>query len=67
MPRTGVRAVRGLRRGDPLGADVPVGYVVAAECEARTVRLLLAGAAPGARRHEICSSDERTPQERRRR
>ncbi len=40
------RAVRGLRRGDPLGADVPVGYVLAAECEARTVRLLLAGLAP---------------------
>jgi vacuolar-type H+-ATPase subunit C/Vma6 len=40
------RAVRGLRRGDPLGADVPVGYVIAAECEARTVRLLLAGTAP---------------------
>lgn len=40
------QAVRGLRRGDPLGADVPVGYVVAAECEARTARLLLAGAAP---------------------
>lgn len=40
------RAVRGLRRGDPLGADVPVGYVLAAECEARTIRLLLAGGAP---------------------
>jgi hypothetical protein len=40
------RAVRGLRRGDPLGADVPVGYVLAAECEARNVRLLLAGLAP---------------------
>lgn len=40
------RAVRGLRRGDPLGADVPVGYVLAAECEARNVRLLLAGTAP---------------------
>ena len=40
------RAVRGLRRGDPLGADVPVGYVLAAECEARNVRLLLAGSAP---------------------
>ncbi len=39
------RAVLGLRRGDPLGADVPVGYVLAAECEARTVRLLLAGTA----------------------
>lgn len=39
------RAVRGLRRGDPLGADVPVGYVLAAECEARGVRVLLAGAA----------------------
>jgi hypothetical protein len=37
--------VLGLRRGDPLGADVPVGYVLAAECEARTVRLLLAGTA----------------------
>lgn len=37
------QAVRGLRRGDPLGADIPVGYVLAAECEARTVRLLLAG------------------------
>jgi hypothetical protein len=34
--------VRGLRRGDPLGADVPVGYVVAVECEARVVRLVLA-------------------------
>jgi vacuolar-type H+-ATPase subunit C/Vma6 len=41
------QAVRDLRRGDPLGADVPVGYVVAAECEARAVRLLLAGATPG--------------------
>jgi vacuolar-type H+-ATPase subunit C/Vma6 len=40
------QAVRGLRRGDPLGADIPVGYVLAAECEARTVRLLLAGTAP---------------------
>jgi vacuolar-type H+-ATPase subunit C/Vma6 len=40
------QAVRGLRRGDPLGADVPVGYVLAAECEARTIRLLLAGLAP---------------------
>jgi vacuolar-type H+-ATPase subunit C/Vma6 len=39
--------VRGLRRGDPLGADVPVGYVLAAECEARTIRLLLAGTAQG--------------------
>jgi vacuolar-type H+-ATPase subunit C/Vma6 len=37
------QSVLGLRRGDPLGADVPVGYVLAAECEARTVRLLLAG------------------------
>jgi vacuolar-type H+-ATPase subunit C/Vma6 len=37
-----VRALRELRRGDPLGAAVPVGYVLAAECEARTVRLLLA-------------------------
>jgi vacuolar-type H+-ATPase subunit C/Vma6 len=40
------QAVRGLRRGDPLGADIPVGYVLAAECEARTIRLLLAGLAP---------------------
>jgi hypothetical protein len=40
------QAVRGLRRGDPLGADIPVGYVLAAECEARTIRLLLAGIAP---------------------
>jgi vacuolar-type H+-ATPase subunit C/Vma6 len=40
------QAVRGLRRGDPLGVDVPVGYVLAAECEARTIRLLLAGTAP---------------------
>jgi vacuolar-type H+-ATPase subunit C/Vma6 len=40
------QAVRGLRSGDPLGADVPVGYVLAAECEARTIRLLLAGIAP---------------------
>lgn len=40
------QAVHGLRRGDPLGADIPVGYVLAAECEARTVRLLLAGLAP---------------------
>lgn len=40
------RAVRGLRRGDPLGADVPVGYVLAAECEARNIRLLLAGLTP---------------------
>jgi vacuolar-type H+-ATPase subunit C/Vma6 len=40
------QAVRGLRRGDPLGADIPVGYVLAAECEARTVRLLLAGLTP---------------------
>ena len=40
------QAVRGLRRGDPLGADIPVGYVLAAECEARTVRLVLAGLAP---------------------
>ncbi|TDW79519.1 V-type ATPase subunit [Kribbella sp. VKM Ac-2566] len=39
------QAVRGLRRGDPLGATVPVGYVLAAECEARTIRLLLAGTA----------------------
>ena len=41
------RAIRDLRRGDPLGADVAVGYVVAAECEARAVRLLLAGTTPG--------------------
>jgi vacuolar-type H+-ATPase subunit C/Vma6 len=41
------RAVRGLRRGDPLGADIPVGYVIAAECEARNVRLLLLGARRG--------------------
>ncbi|MEU4607325.1 V-type ATPase subunit [Kribbella sp. NPDC023972] len=41
------QAVRGLRRGDPLGADIPVGYVLAAECEARTIRLLLSGLAPG--------------------
>jgi hypothetical protein len=41
------QAVRDLRRGDPLGANVPVGYVVLAECEARAVRLLLAGAIPG--------------------
>jgi hypothetical protein len=41
------RAVRALRRGDPLGADVPVGYVVLAECEALAVRLLLADATPG--------------------
>jgi vacuolar-type H+-ATPase subunit C/Vma6 len=40
------QGVRGLRRGDPLGADIPVGYVLAAECEARTIRLLLAGLAP---------------------
>lgn len=40
------QSVRGLRRGDPLGADVPAGYVLAAECEARTIRLLLAGTAP---------------------
>jgi vacuolar-type H+-ATPase subunit C/Vma6 len=40
------QAVRGVRRGDPLGADIPVGYVLAAECEARTIRLLLAGLAP---------------------
>ena len=40
------QAVRGLRRGDPLGAHIPVGYVLAAECEARTVRLVLAGLAP---------------------
>ncbi len=41
------QAVRDLRRGDPLGANVPVGYVVLAECEARAVRLLLADATPG--------------------
>ncbi|TCM39513.1 V-type ATPase subunit [Kribbella sp. VKM Ac-2568] len=40
------QGVRGLRRGDLLGADIPVGYVLAAECEARIVRLLLAGIAP---------------------
>ena len=40
------RAMRRLRRGDPLGADVPVGYVLAAECEARSIRIFLAGAAP---------------------
>jgi hypothetical protein len=40
------QAVRGLRRGDPLGADIPVGYVLAAECEARAVRLLLTGLGP---------------------
>ena len=39
------QAVRGIRRGDPLGADIPVGYVLAAECEARTVRLVLSGSA----------------------
>jgi vacuolar-type H+-ATPase subunit C/Vma6 len=37
-----VAVLRELRRGDPLGAAVPVGYVLAVECEARTVRLLLA-------------------------
>jgi hypothetical protein len=41
------QAVRDLRRGDPLGANVPVGYVVLAECEARAVRLLLADPTPG--------------------
>jgi hypothetical protein len=41
------QTVRDLRRGDPLGANVPVGYVVLAECEARAVRLLLADAIPG--------------------
>lgn len=41
------RTVRGLRRGDPLGADVPVGYVIAAECEARNVRRLLLAAQRG--------------------
>lgn len=40
------RTIRCVRRGDPLGADVPVGYVIAAECEARAVRLLLADAMP---------------------
>ncbi|TCO19628.1 vacuolar-type H+-ATPase subunit C/Vma6 [Kribbella steppae] len=40
------QAVRGLRRGDPLDAHIPVGYVLATESEARTVRLLLAGLAP---------------------
>ncbi|MEP6854136.1 MAG: V-type ATPase subunit [Pedococcus sp.] len=46
-----VRALRELRRGDPLGAAVPVGYVLAAECEARAVRLLLAdrGSGPNVR------------------
>ena len=41
------QAVRGLRRGDPLGADVSVGYVLAAECEARNVRLVLLAARRG--------------------
>jgi vacuolar-type H+-ATPase subunit C/Vma6 len=41
------QAVRGLRRGNPLGADIPVGYVLAVECEARAVRLLLGGLAAG--------------------
>jgi vacuolar-type H+-ATPase subunit C/Vma6 len=40
------QAVRKVRRGDPLGADIPVGYVLAAECEARAARLLLGGLAP---------------------
>lgn len=40
-------AVRRLRLGDPLGADVPVGYALAAECEARNVRLLLLAARRG--------------------
>jgi hypothetical protein len=47
------QAVRGLRRGDPLGADVPVGYVLAAECEARTIRLLLAGTAGTAGTYDV--------------
>jgi vacuolar-type H+-ATPase subunit C/Vma6 len=46
-------AVRGIRRGDPLGADVPVGYVVAAECEARVVRMLLSGTANGHEAREL--------------
>jgi vacuolar-type H+-ATPase subunit C/Vma6 len=44
------QAVRQIRRGDPLGADVPVGYVVAAECEARVVRILLSSTA---NRHDV--------------
>jgi vacuolar-type H+-ATPase subunit C/Vma6 len=44
------QAVRQIRRGDPLGADVPVGYVVAAECEARVVRILLSNTA---NRHDV--------------
>lgn len=37
-------AIRGLRRGDPLGAAIPLGYVVAAECEARDLRQLVRAA-----------------------
>lgn len=34
-----VRALRGLRSGDPLGAAIPLGYVIAVECHARTLRI----------------------------
>ncbi len=37
-------AIRGLRHGDPLGAAVPRGFVVAAECEARSLRYLIRAA-----------------------
>jgi vacuolar-type H+-ATPase subunit C/Vma6 len=37
-------AIRGLRRGDPLGAAIPLAVVVGAECEARNLRWLLRAA-----------------------
>jgi hypothetical protein len=37
-------AVRGLRRGDPLGAAIPLAIVVGAECEARNLRWLVRAA-----------------------
>ena len=48
-----VRALRELRSGDPLGAAIPVGYVLAAECEARTVRLLLTDGDSGPNLREL--------------
>ena len=41
-------AIRGLRRGDPLGAAIPLSVVIGAECEARNLRWLVrAAGAPG--------------------
>jgi len=51
-------ASREMRRGDPLGAAVPVGFVVLKETEARNLRLVVQAAASG---HVRALADELVP------